>query len=105
MFTAEKLAQTNLSDTATAIVTSPSGKKTQISSIFLVNTGSVDRVVSIFAHGTADTNKILDGIVVAANGSTPIGDCKVILPSTEVLAAKQNTGTDIVMTVYGLQEA
>lgn len=102
--TAKKLAQTALSTSVVARYTVPTATKAYVSEIFLANSGSSERTVSIYAHGTAATNLLMT-IIVSANGGVIIEDKKIVLAASEVLAAKQDAGTDITFTVYGIEEA
>lgn len=101
---AKKLCQVALGDTATAVYTAPDGGKTQVSEIWLANTGDTARTVAIYAHGTDTVNLLVPGVEVAAYGTQIIDGSKIILGSEEVLAGKQDTGTDVILTAYGIEE-
>ncbi len=102
--TIKRLAQTALNNTVTTRYTAPTGVTTQIVQIFLVNNGSVDRSVDIHQGGTAITNRILRNIVVPADGSLLLQDLCIVVSAGQIVAAKQDTGTDIVLTIYGVEE-
>lgn len=102
--TAKKLIQTALGVTATALYTTPVSTTTQITEMWIANTGSTSRTVTLYAHGTSSENMILAGLEVSGNGSQLISDAKIVLSETEVLAAKQDVGTDIILTAYGIEE-
>lgn len=102
-FAAKKLFQGALSTVVTARFTNTNGKTGYVSEIWFANTGITDRIVTIYAHGTAAVNLIAT-ILVPAGGFIVLQTLKIILTGVEVLAAKQDVGTDITMTVYGGDE-
>jgi hypothetical protein len=102
-FAAKKLFQGALSTAVTARFTNINEKTGYVSEIWLANTGTTDRAVTIYAHGSAVTN-LLATIIVPANGFVVLQALKIILTGTEALYAKQDVGTDITMTVYGGDE-
>ncbi|WEK53313.1 MAG: hypothetical protein P0Y55_12020 [Candidatus Cohnella colombiensis] len=102
---AKRLAQSALSATVTARYTAGAGVTAQITEIWLANTGTTDRIVSLYQGGTATTNMIATGVKVPNGGSVCLGDLKIVVAATQVLAAKQDVGTDITMTLFGVEEA
>jgi hypothetical protein len=101
--TAKKLWQGALSNTLTARYTAPTSTSTQVCQIWLANTGTSSRTITISTHGTAVTNYIITGEVLGPNESRCIDDLKIVLAASEYLAAKQDTGTDVTMTLYGVE--
>ena len=99
-FVPNHLSQNTLSSTITAQVTGASSKTTYITEIWLANTGSTARTVTLYTLGTSASN-MLASISVPANGCQIIQGLKIILNAGEILYAKQDTGTDITMTIYG----
>ena len=95
-WTSKKLFQGALSNSAGAKFTNTNGKTAQVCEIYLVNTGTVARTVTLYAHGTAAANTIAV-LSIDAGGCVILQDLKIILTGTEVLAAKQDTGTDVIM--------
>ena len=104
--TPKKLAQTTLSTSMTAVYTAPSGTVTQITEIWVSNTNTTSaRKISIAAHGTATANVLIPVQEIAENGYATFSDSKIVLAAGEVLAGKVDTGTDVNITVYGIEEA
>ena len=100
----ELVAPTALSATATAVYTNPGASyRTQGLTLSLANTGATLRTVTLYKNGTATANIWLCGIEVPAGKSVEIPITKVFT-GTQVLAAKQDTGTDINITMDGIVE-
>jgi hypothetical protein len=102
--TAKLLAQGALSSTITAQYTTPASTTAQVTEIYLANTGTTARTINIYAGGTYSTNSVIVGLSVNGTASVLIQDTKIVLATTKVLAAKQDTGTDIIMTIFGVEE-
>ena len=103
--TPKKLYQGALSATVTAKYTVPANTRTQIIEIWIDNQNTTtDRKVNIYAHGTASTNRLNHNIPVTKDTGITISDNKIVLAAGEVLAMSQNTGTDVVVTIYGIEE-
>jgi hypothetical protein len=102
--TPAELCLTALSAAAATLFTNAGASyRIQASQIFLANTGTSERKVTLYKNGTATANIIASSIVIPAGGSVII-DTKIILTGTQTLAAKQDTGTDVNMAVYGIIE-
>lgn len=100
-----RLAQSALSTTMTARYTTPTSRRAQVTEIWLANNNTTTaRKVVIAAHGTASTNMIIPEIEIPANGTKVISGSKIVLTAAEVLAAKQDVGTDVILTAYGIEE-
>ncbi|RXZ84573.1 hypothetical protein EBB07_00720 [Paenibacillaceae bacterium] len=102
--TIKRLAQAALSATVTTRYTAPAGATAQVTEIYLANTGTTERKVSIYQGGAANGNMIINGLAIEPGGSVIIQDTKIVIAASQVLAAKQDVGTDITMTVYGVEE-
>lgn len=102
--TAKRLAQSALSTTVTNRVTASGVAVIQVTEIYLVNNGSTERTVDLYQGGTSTSNMILRGVVVPASGSTLLQDLKIVVIAGQALAARQNTGTDVILTAYGIEE-
>jgi len=101
---AKKLAQSALGTEAAAVYTSPANTVTQVTEIWLANTNTTTaRKVAIYAHGTAAGNTLIPELEIPAKG-TKIVNAKIVLAAAEVFSAKQDTGTDVIITAYGVQE-
>jgi len=99
-----ELCLTTLSATVTTIYTNTSASyRTQATEIFLCNTGSSQRVITLYKNGTAITNQILNSITLPANTSTII-DTRLVCTGTQTISAKQDTGTDVNIAIYGIVE-
>lgn len=101
--TPKKILQSALSTTATFYYTPPANGNTQITEIWISNTGTNTRLVTLYAHGLT-TNNTISTISLTSGGSALISNAKIILLANEVFGAKQDVGTDIVVTAYGIEE-
>lgn len=102
--TAKLLAQGALSTTITAHYTAPASTTAQITEIYFANTGATTRTISVYAGGTYSTNSVIVGLSVTGTSSIIIQDTKIVLATTKVLAVKQDVGTDIICTIFGVEE-
>lgn len=102
--TAKRLLQTALSTTAAAVYTAPASTNAQVTEIYLANTGTTARTVTLYANGTATTNSIVTGLIINGSASSILQDLKIVIPTGTILAAKQDSGTDIIMTAFGVEE-
>lgn len=103
--TPKKLFQGAISATATAKYTVPAGCRAQIVEIWADNQNeTIARKLSIFAHGLTSTNQLAHNIEISADSSKIVSDNKIILAAGETLGFKQDTGTDVNITVYGIEE-
>ena len=101
---AKKLGQSALTTSLAALYTCPGGKaRAHCSQLFLTNTGATARTIQITAHGTAAANQLFNALGLYA-GETKVIDMKVVLASNEVLYLKQDVGTDVTATLYGVEE-
>lgn len=103
--TPKKLAQSNLDETAVEFYEVPAGKRAQVTEMWIANTsGTSSREVTLYAHGTSSENTLLHSLSVEEGVTYVIDGSKIVLEETEVLAAKQDNGTDVVVTAYGVEE-
>jgi hypothetical protein len=109
--TAKKLGQSALTTdpTPTTIVTGVSSGHTEISSLWISNTNaSTVRYVTIFAHGSgvSTDNILIPYLELPANGVqlVQLNNSPIILDDSETLRAYQDTGTDVIVTAYGIEE-
>ncbi len=104
--TAKRLAQTALSTTGATIYTAPAGTTTQITEIYFANTGATtSRTLTLYVNGTATSNTIVAGLVVPGTGTQILSDAKIVIPANTIFAAKQDVGTDVICTIFGIEEA
>jgi hypothetical protein len=101
--TAKRLYQGAQSTTTTARYTAPALTTGQITEIYLANTGTTDRIVTLYQGGTANENMLMP-IPVPASGGVLLQDLKIVVVAAQTFAAKQDVGTDITMTLYGVEE-
>jgi hypothetical protein len=80
--------------------------RTQMTGIWLCNTGASSRVVSLFKNGLVTANQIGGSITLAAGASVIIGlvGNPLVFTGTQVLGAKQDVGTDVNIVAYGIVE-
>lgn len=102
--TAKRLAQTALSTTTAAIYTTPASTNTQITEIYLANTGATARTVNLTVGGTFSTNSVIIGLQVNGTASVVIQDTKIVSLASGVFCARQDSGTDIICTIFGIEE-
>lgn len=101
---AKRLAQTALSTTTAAIYTAPAATTAQVTEIYFTNTGATARTVNVTVGGTFSTNSIIIGLSVSGTASVILEDKKIVIAPTTIIAAYQNSGTDIIMTAFGIEE-
>lgn len=101
----KRLAQVALNASVTARYTPTGAVTAQITEIYLVNGSSIDRKVDIHQGGTATSNRIMRNIIVPADGTVILQNLKIVVAPSQNLAARQDTGTDVVMTIYGVEES
>lgn len=101
---ARRLAQTALSGTAAAVYTAPASTTAQITEVYFANTGTASRTLTLYVNGTATTNTIVVGLAVAGTATQILSESKIVIPPSTIFAAKQDTGTDIICTVFGIEE-
>ena len=103
--TPKKLFQGPLSAAVTPKYTCPANNRAQVLEIYLDNQNTTTvRYVSIYAHGTATGNRLINKIKLKAATTKGIADAKIVLAAGEVLALLQDVGTDVVATGYGYEE-
>lgn len=103
--TRKKLFQGGLSTSVLAKYTCPANTQAQITEIWLDNQNTTTvRNVALYAHGTASTNRLTGKIVLSPGTGFNLSDNKIILGAGEVLALSQDVGTDVICTIYGLEE-
>jgi capsid protein len=102
---AKKLSQSALTSSLAAQVTGAVSKRTQITKLWITNTNTTTtRYVQLAAFGTATANQLANNIELAAKATILIENA-VVLEAGEILYAKQDTGTDVVITTFGIEEA
>ena len=100
----ELTAPTALGTSATSVFTNGGASyRTQTTQIYLCNTGSSQRTITIYKNGTATTNQILNSIILPANTSTILSNV-LVTTGTQIIAAKQDVGTDVNIAIYGIVE-
>ncbi len=102
---AKLLAQETLSNTITPIYTTPSGNPgaTQVVCIWIANTGEFARKVEIYGHGDQPANLLIPEVSLAEKSAEVLDDLKITLAPSDYIAMKQNDGTDVVVTLYGIE--
>lgn len=103
--TAKKLIQSALSTVISTMATGVAGGRTQVTQIFLANNGTATRYVTLYAHGTVAANVLLPKIEIYPESGKILDNLKIVLAAGETLSAKQDTGTDVILTAYGVEEA
>lgn len=99
-----ELCQSAITASAATYFTNASASyRTQMSQIFLCNTGASSRIVTLYKNGVAVNNQIANSITLPANTSTII-DTKLVFTGTQTFSAKQDVGTDVTITACGVVE-
>lgn len=98
-----EIALTAMAATATTIFTNAADKRTQVTQLLIANTGATQRTLTFYKNGTAAANTILIGVIVPPTSSIVL-DLKLIFTGTQTFSAKQDTGTDVTLGVYGVIE-
>ena len=101
-----ELCQTLLSTSATNYFTNTSTNRTQLTGIFLVNTGSTQRTITLYKNGLNPVNQMSNSIVLSGNASAwlPLSGMPFVFTGTQTFGAKQDVGTDVTMTAVGIVE-
>ncbi|KIL35870.1 hypothetical protein SD71_10795 [Cohnella kolymensis] len=96
---------TALSTTATAVYTNSAANRGQLTGLWICNTSSFQRIVTLYKNGTAAVNQI-SAITLPAGTSTLIdlSGKALVFTGTQILAAKQDAGTDCNIAAYGILE-
>jgi hypothetical protein len=91
---------------ATYFTNTSSSFRTQMTGIWLCNTGSSTRNITLYKNGTATGNQISNSIQLAANSSVIIdlAGKALVFTGTQTFSAKQDTGTDCNIATYGVVE-
>lgn len=102
----ELIAPTALSTAATARFTNAAANRTQMTGIWLCNTGATKRTVTLYKNGTAAGNQIANSITLDPNSSTLIdlSGKALVFTGTQTLAANQDIGADVNIAAYGIIE-
>lgn len=79
--------------------------RTQMTGLFITNTGASSRDVTLYKNGTAASNQ-LPKITLPAGASTIIDlvGKPLVFTGTQTFSAKQDTGTDVTITAVGIVE-
>ena len=102
----KKLFQGALSTAVTAVYTAPADTRTQITEIWIANNNTTTiRNVTVFAHGLVSGNILIPLLPVPLSGLQMLDEAKIVLTATEVIGFKQDVGTDVIVTIYGIEEA
>ncbi|MHB8077420.1 hypothetical protein [Desulfosporosinus fructosivorans] len=100
----KKLGQSVLNTTAVTLYTGQIGYRTQVLQIFVANTNTTTaRYVKLMAYGTGVGNVLIQNLELPAKGSAVI-DTKLVVLASETISALQDTGTDVTVTVLGIEE-
>ena len=100
----ELTAPTALSGSASAVFTNPGvSYRTQVLEIWLCNTGTSSRTVTLYKNGSATGNQIANSIGLAS-GTSILIPVHLVCTGTQALYAKQDAGTDVNVAVYGIVE-
>jgi len=101
-----ELAQTALAASATTIFTNRTSGgtfRTQLTQIFLANTGASSRVITLYKNDVTPANQIANSITLAANSSTII-TTQLVFTGSQTFSAKQDSGGDVTITCEGIEE-
>jgi len=102
-----ELFQSAITASAVTYFTNTSSSyRTQMTGLFIANTGSTARVVTLYKNGTGAANQIVNSLSLEANTSAIIdlSGKPLIFTGTQTFGAKQDTGTDVSITATGIIE-
>lgn len=104
--TPKKLGQCalNVSGSVVTVVTG-AALGTQVTEVYLCNTGANTRKVTVLAHGAGvlAANMLFKTIELSPEESRILEDKKILLASGETLRMYQDAGTDVTATAYGIE--
>lgn len=101
---AKRLAQSALSSSTVTLYTAPASTTAQVTEVYFANTGTASRSLTVFVNGTYSTNTVIVGLAVNGTSSVIVQDIKIVLPAASIIAAKQDAGTDVICTIFGVEE-
>ena len=100
----KELGQAVLSNVASTIFANSSASfRTQLTQIFIANTGASSRVITLYKNGVAAGNQIANSITLDANSSTVL-TVQLVFTDTQTFSAKQDAGADVTITCEGVVE-
>lgn len=101
----EMIPPTVLGTTAVAVFTNVATNRAQLTGLWLSNTSAFRRVVTLYKNGTSAGNQ-LSVITLDAGASTLIdlSGKALVFTGAQILAAKQDAGTDVNIAAYGILE-
>lgn len=100
----ELLGQVALNTTAVTIVDG-AAVKSEVYNLYLRNTNSsTERTVTLYAHGTTTANEIWKQTLAADETILfTKEELAIIIPFGNQLSGKQDVGTDVIATAYGIE--
>jgi len=102
----KKLFQGAISTIATDVYTAPADTRTQVTEIWIANINTTTiRNVTLYAHGLLVANTLIPISPISANGLQMLDSTKIVLTAAETIGFKQDVGTDVIVTIYGIEEA
>jgi len=99
-----KLIQTQIAASPTTVFTVAAAIQAVIEHIVLVNSTGVDRIVTLWHDGSADSNMILPPTTIVAGGFG-IFTGKLSMEPADTLVADCDAATAVTLTAYGYQQA
>lgn len=103
--TPKNFSQGTLTSSLAAQVTGAADTRSQVTEIWLTNTNTTTtRYVQLSVFGTATANQLANNIELAPKAGIKI-ESRIVLTAGQILYAKQDTGTDVAMTTFGIEEA
>lgn len=101
---AELVEPQALSATTEAKYINIATNRVQVTQIWLANTGTATRKVTLYKNGTTIAHTIANAIELAAGASVILDDLKLVLTGAQTIGAKQDAGADVTLAVYGVVE-
>ena len=99
----KKLIQTQIAASPTTVFTNPADTQTAIQQMFLVNPTGVDRIVTIWHDGSADTNLILPPTTIVAGGQATFNGL-IALEESDTIVADCDAATAVTLLAYGYSQ-
>ena len=102
--TPKKFGQVTLNTSVVTVVSGAAGVRRELTKIYIANTGTSTRKVTLYAYGTAAGNVLVQALTLDPNASALLTDTGIVLLNGETFSAKQDAGNDITITVLGIEE-
>ena len=101
--TLKTLNQVDLTTSVATIYTPSGALKGVVKRVVFYNYSSNDVLIEVYRQGTANSNRIFRGTVLASGGSIAFENDTMVLANGDSLKAKAASNTAIAVTVEGIE--